>query len=164
MELINAKVNQLEMEINFQEALNLQLKTSIQTFEESIIPNDLIPFLVMYVSLNYNHISPNNSIKNRRQKKSSVYYWRSKSKEEGKLKKKIIKLASVCANELENSDSSNDTEIVSNLCAKKFKKISNYQSSPGSKDQQILSLFDKMFYGVKTVGEQGESKKDIEQR
>ena len=88
MELIKAKINQLEMEISVQEALNTELKTLLENLEESIVPIDLIPFLMMYMCLNYDLIFPNNSIKNRKQNKSSAYYCRKNTKE-GQLQKKI---------------------------------------------------------------------------
>ena len=51
-ELIDDKINQLEMLISIQENLNLQFESHSQNSEDSIVPKDLIPFLMMYVYLN----------------------------------------------------------------------------------------------------------------
>ena len=77
MELIKAKIHQLEMERSFQKALSLQFEELTKTKEETCVPKDLIPFLMLYVFLNYDCIFPNQSIKNRKQAKKK-FCWKCK--------------------------------------------------------------------------------------
>ena len=53
MKLILKKIKQLEMLIWSEKCLSLHFHASSQNLEESRVPKDLIPFVMMYIYLNY---------------------------------------------------------------------------------------------------------------
>ena len=156
MKLINKKINQLESLISNQECVKLQFKASSQSLKKAKVPRDLMPFLLMYLCLNYDHIFSINKVNKKEKGKISFCTQRNNMKKKKQVRKKLLKLANVCANEFENSDSKDENQSFLDFSAKKFEKIKKNQFSDSSEikisEQMILSIFDKIFYSD-NVGE-----------
>ena len=62
MKLINQEIHQFESLISNQECVKLQFKASSQSLKKNKVLGDLIPYLPMYLCLNYDHIFSTNKI------------------------------------------------------------------------------------------------------
>ena len=87
--------------------------------EGSRVQKELIPFIMMYLYLNYDYIFPNNTIKKKRSHKLSI------SKQTNditpqQLRRKILRSANCCVKQIENLGLNDDNQALSQLCAEKF--------------------------------------------
>ena len=107
---------------------------------------DLIPFIMMYIFLNYDCLTSSSSSKIRLNMKKEA-------RKESDLKKMILKTAKDCAKFCENKSNQEEERKFSEQCLKKVKKNLKLKAKPNQEVidsiQKKIDVFDKMFY-VKT--------------
>ena len=87
LKLIKKKITEIEMFIIHQKDLASQLDMFQKKFEVQMIPNCLLPFLLMYLYLNYEYIFPKNIVKKRRKDKDLIYFCAMEAKRRKKIRK-----------------------------------------------------------------------------
>ena len=141
LSLIKEKIGQLGKFDHKEESNCNQSEKSKQTKYR-----DLIPFIMMYIFLNYDCLTSSSSSKIRLNMKKEA-------RKESDLKKMILKTAKDCAKFCENKSNQEEERKFSEQCLKKVKKNLKLKAKPNQEEidsiQKKIDVFDKMFY-VKT--------------
>ena len=136
--LINRRIIQLEGEIK-SNSIKEDLKTNSSSEE---IPVDLIPFLFMYIFMNYESFC----IINDEKYKFNTMEGKRKCYEQ----ENILKLAKYCAKKFESNDTQTSEEYFITYCSKQIQKVFQDESVLNSEDyssmKKVLSAYDIMYY------------------
>ena len=111
--------------------------------EEEIVPSETIPFVMMFIFLNYDVIFKSISLEARRNLSKF-------NKKQNFLRRSIMKAANVCAKKFCITNHGLEDEYFSAFCSKKLKPILPNISVPSTQasnsNENILDIFEQMFY------------------
>ena len=123
LKLIKKRIKEIEMFNLQQEDLVSHSAMFKKKFEVQLIPNSLIPFISMYVFLNYDFVFPKNIVKKRKTHKNFIYFCTKEVQRKKSLEKQIVKAAERCAHYFADGSSSYDKATLLKLSSKTFRKI-----------------------------------------
>ena len=136
--MINERIHQLETAMEEHSSLD----SNSSNKEEEIVPSETIPFVMMFIFLNYNCIyicSSHEDTNMFKEAKKEATQWRS-----------ILKLAKTCSKKFEQSGK-DEGQFFSRYCSKKMHKLMKLQSIPSSIEMasinKIIETYEKMFNG-----------------
>ena len=141
--VVNSRINQLEMATHKREESRDNLN------HEKVNLGDLIPFVLMYICLNLKFIISNEDSRliGQRQKIS---------------KEEIFKSAGYCARKFVDSENLSNPQYFLRYCNKKIKTVLKKRSTPDAESneamQNILNVYDNVFYKAVSTGDQGHLK------
>ena len=126
IEMINLRINEIKKE-----------NSTIHSLSENVpaLRIVIVPFIILYVSMNYRAFASSRWDKQHRQKI---------------LEQNILKAANLCAKKFENKNISEDKRVLLKYCIKKVKNLFQHEHSVSlsetAKIQTKLDLFDNPFY------------------
>ena len=149
LQLVVIKIDQLESTSKTNQPANISEERGDHKKSESIIPDHLIPFLLMFIFLNYGSIvSPVDQL----------------NRKESNSKDSIVKTAEYCARKL--SKKQHEPNYFLKYCSKRLHKVLKDEPIPNLKNsesiQNILDVYDNVYYGSDDYQDQNQINEDQE--
>ena len=139
LQLVEMRIDQLESGSNKNMSTNVSVEGDGRNKHENIIPDNLIPILLMFIFLNYNFIVSHGDqlIKNESKKRAKI-----------NSNKSIIKAADYCARKFKKKQY--DQQHFIRYCNKKLRTVLGDEQSPNLEEseliQKILGVYDNIYY------------------